>query len=124
MRIEALSIRAITVIIILMIGAVASVLSLFAGSYFRQAALDAQVNSLSRVIEVASQEMLKAVRGHTFELGMRLGHSDEMLQAIRAAQQPGGHAIIWSPCSTIRSSMASSASPTSIWKKSASTIST
>lgn len=91
MRIEALSIRAVTVIIFVMIGGVATVLSLLAGSYFRQTALDAQINSLSRVIEVASQEMLKAVRGHTFELGMHLGHSDEMIQAIRQAGTAGGH---------------------------------
>jgi PAS domain-containing protein len=74
-----------------MIGSVASILSLFASNYFRQAALDAQVKSLSRVIEVASQEMLKSVRGHTFDLGMRLAHSDEMSQAIRKANHPGGH---------------------------------
>jgi len=91
MRIESLSIRTVTIIIFLMIGAVASALSLLAGGYFRQAALNAQMNSLSRVIEVASQEMLKAVRGHAFDLGMRLGHSDEMIRAIRNARQPGGH---------------------------------
>ncbi|GEM_PF-164133 len=90
MRIETLSIRNVTVIIFVMIGGVASILSMFAGNYFRQAALDAQVSSLSRVIEVASQEMLKSVRGHTFDLGMRLAHSDEMIQAIRKADHPGG----------------------------------
>lgn len=90
MRIEALSIRAATISIFVMIGIVACILSLFAGSYFRQAALDAQISSLSRVIEVASQEMLKAVRGHTFELGMRLAHSDELVQAIHNVDQPGG----------------------------------
>lgn len=90
MRIETLSIRNVTVIIFVMIGSVASILSMFAGNYFRQAALDAQVSSLSRVIEVASQEMLKSVRGHTFDLGMRLAHSDEMIQAIRKAGHPGG----------------------------------
>ncbi|MCO6411349.1 MAG: hypothetical protein J5I92_01270 [Thiogranum sp.] len=87
MRIEALSIRAVTVIIFVMIACVATILSLLAGSYFRQAALDAQMNSLSRVIEVASQEMLKAVRGHTFDLGMRLAHSDEMIQALHSLDQ-------------------------------------
>ena len=90
MRIEDLSIRSVTVIIFVMIGLVASILSLFAGSYFRQAALDAQIGSLSRVIEVASQEMLKSVRGHTFDLGMRLAHSDEMIRALHNANRPGG----------------------------------
>lgn len=89
MRIEALSIRAATVGIFVMIAIVASVLSLLAGNYFRQAALEAQMGSLSRVIEVAAQEMLKAVRGHTFDLGMRLAHSDELRGALNAAQQSG-----------------------------------
>lgn len=90
MRAESLSLRSVTVIIFVMIGLVASILSLFAGSYFRQAALDAQVGSLSRVIEVASQEMLKSVRGHTFDLGMRLAHSEEMIRALQNANRPGG----------------------------------
>lgn len=81
MRIESLSIRAATVSIFLMIGMVAIILSLFAGSYFRQAALDAQMNSLSRVIEVAADEMLKEVRENTFDLGMRLAYSRELIQS-------------------------------------------
>ncbi len=72
-----------------MIGISAIVLSLFAGTYFKQAALDAQMNSLSRVIEVASQEMLKKVRGRTFDLGMKLGHSRELISAINAFSRTG-----------------------------------
>lgn len=89
MRIEALSIKAVTVTIFLMIGLVAIVLSLFAGSYFRQAALDAQMNSLSRVIEVAAQETLKEVRNHTFDLGMSLGHSKDLILALQHANKTG-----------------------------------
>ncbi len=73
-----------------MIGFIAIVLSLSAGSYFRQAALDAQMDSLSRVIEVASQEMLKDVRRHTFDLGMKLGHSKELIQAVKTVDEKGG----------------------------------
>ena len=87
MRIENLSIKLVTVSIFLMIGVVAVILSLFAGSYFRQAALDAQMNSLSRVIEVASEEMLKEVREHTFNLGMRLGQSVELVDALKNINQ-------------------------------------
>ena len=90
MKIETLSIRAVTVIIFSMIGIVAIVLSILAGNYFKQAALDAQMGSLSRVIEVASQEMLKEVRNHTFDLGMKLGHSGELIQAIKNVKQSGG----------------------------------
>ena len=70
-----------------MIGITAIVLSLFAGSYFKQAALDAQMDSLSRVIEVASQEMLKKVRDRTFDLGMKLGHSRELISAANSFSQ-------------------------------------
>ncbi|MEW5770199.1 MAG: HAMP domain-containing protein [Pseudomonadota bacterium] len=90
LRVERLSIRGVTVAIIVMVGVVATILSLLAGGYFRRAALDAQADSLSRVIEVAAQEVLKAVRGHTFELGMRLGHSPELLDAVRGLDAPGG----------------------------------
>lgn len=74
-----------------MIGAIAVILSLLAGSYFRQAALNAQMDSLSRVIEVASQEMLKEVRRHTFDLGMKLGHSKELIHAVKTVEENGGH---------------------------------
>jgi PAS domain S-box-containing protein len=90
MRIEVLSIKAVTVAIISMVGIVAIILSLFAGSYFRKAALDAQMNSLSRVIEMAAQEMLKEVRGYTFDLGMKLGHSERLAQALERADKAGG----------------------------------
>lgn len=90
MRIESLSIRAATVAIFSMVGLVAIILSLFAGTYFRQAALDAQINSLSRVIEVAAQEMLRAVQGYTFDLGMKLGHSKQLAQALQQADSSSG----------------------------------
>ncbi len=84
MKIESLSIRSSTIAIISMIGIIAIVLSMFAGNYFKQAALDAQINSLSRVIQVASQEMLKQVRSRTFDLGMKLGHSSELISVLKA----------------------------------------
>jgi PAS domain-containing protein len=90
MHIEALSIRAVTVAIICMIGVVAIVLSLLAGTYFRGAALDSQMSSLSRVIEVASQEMLREVGRHTQDLGMKLAHSRELLQALQDREEADG----------------------------------
>ncbi|MBE9559350.1 MAG: hypothetical protein IMF15_01110, partial [Proteobacteria bacterium] len=82
MKIESLSIKSSTIAIFSMIGITAIVLSLFAGNYFKQSALDAQMSSLSRVIEVASQEMLKKVRDRTFDLGMKLGHSRELISTV------------------------------------------
>jgi len=83
MKIESLSIKSSTIAIISMIGIIAIVLSMFAGAYFKRAALDAQINSLSRVIQVASQEMLKQVRSRTFDLGMKLGHSSELISVLK-----------------------------------------
>jgi len=89
MRIESLSTRSVTIAIFSMIAVVAIVLSLFAGSYFRQSALNAQMNSLSRVIEVAAQEMLKEVRSHSLDLGMKLAHSKKIVQATRKSAANG-----------------------------------
>jgi len=72
-----------------MIGVVAIVLSLLAGSYFRQSALDAQMSSLSRVLEVAAQEMQQRLRVHAFDLGMKLAHSDKLVSAFNDAAAPG-----------------------------------
>ena len=94
MKIESLSIKSSTITIFSMIGVIAIILSLSAGSYFKRAALDAQIKSLSRVIEVASQEMLKNVRNHTFDLGMKLGHSRELIAAVKSAEagnKPAGN---------------------------------
>ena len=88
---DKLSIKTVTVAIFMLVGIVAIVLSLLAGTYFRQAALDAQVSSLSRVIEVASQEKLREVSKHTFDLGMKLGHSKELLKALQEADAGTAH---------------------------------
>jgi len=89
MNIKSLSIKSLTIGIFSMIGVIAIVLSLFAGSYFKQAALDAQIDSLSRVIEVASHQMIKQLREFTFDLGMKLGHSKELINELGDAVSSG-----------------------------------
>jgi len=88
-RIEHLSIKSVTIAIFVMIGAVAMVLSLLAGSFFRESALDAQMSSLSRVLEVATQEMQQGIRGHSFDLGMKLAHSRALVEAFSTASESG-----------------------------------
>ena len=90
MRIEQLSIKSVTVTIFVMIGIVAIVLSLLAGGYFRKSALDAQMNSLSRVLEVATQEIQQHIREHSFDLGMKLAHSEKLVRAFTGTGQGGG----------------------------------
>ena len=94
MRVESVSIKSVTVAIFLMIAVVAIILSLLAGSYFRQSALEAQMSSLSRVLEVATQEMLENVRSHTFDVGMKLAHSKELIRAFNAAIESGDKAAL------------------------------
>ena len=89
MRIEHLSIKSATVAIFLMIGVIAIVLSLLAGGYFRKSALDAQMNSLSRVLEVAAGEMLQRIRERSFDLGMKLAHSEKIVRAFTEAVKSG-----------------------------------
>ena len=91
MRIDKLSIKTVTIAIFMMVGIVAIILSLFAGAYFRQAAMDAQVGSLSRVIEVASQEILRDVSKQTFDLGMKLGHNKQLIQALQETDGEAAH---------------------------------
>ncbi len=85
MKIESLSVKSSAIAIFSMIGVIAVFLTLFAGTYFKQAALDAQMSSLSRVIEVASQEVLNKVKTHTFDIGMKLGHNRELISVIKSS---------------------------------------
>lgn len=87
MQIQRLSIRALTVLIFSLLGMVAIILSILAGNYFRQAALNAQMNSLSRVIEVAAQETVRDLTRHTFDLGMKLAHNPGLLTALKNGQK-------------------------------------
>ena len=89
MRIESISIKSATVAIFLMIGFIAIVLSLVASAYFRESALTAQVNSLSRILEVATQEMQQRLKNHSFDLGMKLAHSKKLTTAFHQSINSG-----------------------------------
>jgi PAS domain S-box-containing protein len=95
MKIKTFSIKTATVAIFAMIGIVAIVLSLLAGSYFRQSALNAQMHSLTRVIEVASEEMQHRLRQRSFDLGSKLAHSKKLVKAFNAVirSAPAGQLI-------------------------------
>ncbi|MEW8505748.1 MAG: hypothetical protein AB2598_03525 [Candidatus Thiodiazotropha sp.] len=94
MRIENISIKTLTVFIYAAVGVLSILLSMLASSYFKQAALNAQIKSLSRVMEVASQEVIREISGHAFELGMKLGHNPHLLNAMREADEQANVASI------------------------------
>ncbi|RLA05242.1 MAG: hypothetical protein DRQ47_01690 [Gammaproteobacteria bacterium] len=83
MKIDSISLKSSTIAIFVMIGLVAIALSLFASNYFKRAALNAQMTSLSRVIEVASIEVFTKIKNHTFDFGSKLAHNPDLLQATK-----------------------------------------
>ncbi len=83
MKIESISIKTITASIFLMLGVVAVVLSMAAGSYFKQAALNAQLESLTRVNEIASHEVFHKVRKLSYEIAMQLGHTPDLVAVVK-----------------------------------------
>lgn len=69
MRIERLSVKGLTLTIVLVLGLVPLAHTFYAKLQFRDAALAAEIQTLSRVVEVAADEVLKQVRTQATELG-------------------------------------------------------
>jgi diguanylate cyclase (GGDEF)-like protein len=95
------SLRNSTIVSVSLLGLVFVLLSVLAGNYFRQAALNAQTTSLSRIIEVASYEMLRKLQRHAIDLGTSLNSRNHLSPALRAWQAGGSaerlHAILDDP---------------------------
>ncbi|MCW8918817.1 MAG: diguanylate cyclase [Gammaproteobacteria bacterium] len=78
------SLRGSTIVSVTLIGLLFILLSILAGNYFRQAALNAQTTSLSRIIEVASFEALRNLQRHAINLGTSINTRNNLSQALRA----------------------------------------
>ncbi len=77
------TLRASTILSVTLIGLSFILLSSLAGNYFRQAALDAQVTSLSRIIEVAAQELLRDLQHNALSLGASINSSNALARALK-----------------------------------------
>lgn len=86
MRIERLSQQNLTVGILLVLGLISAVLSLFAGAWFRSAALASQTQSLGRVIEVATQEAISSLADQVYQFASPW-QSRQGLRAALALQE-------------------------------------
>lgn len=82
---QRLTLRGSTIIGVSLIGLSFILLSSLAGNFFRQAAVDAQVASLSRIIEVASREVLRALQHHAINLGASLNSDNQLARALQQA---------------------------------------
>ncbi len=72
MRIENISLKAVTIGILLSLGLLSVCLSYFSGSQFRNAALDAQEKTLSRVVRVAANNQLSELQMEATALGLEI----------------------------------------------------
>jgi len=82
-----LSIRESTIIAVFFIGALFILFSWGAGSYFREAALQSQTKSLSRIIEVASNHALREIQNHAIALHATLNNGDALTRAYDRFEQ-------------------------------------
>jgi diguanylate cyclase (GGDEF)-like protein len=87
-----LSIRTATTIAVIFIGALFILFSWSAGAYFRQAALQSQTKSLSRIIEVASNQVLRDVQQHTLNLYSVLDDGGNLSRTFHLFQLNGSTA--------------------------------
>lgn len=90
MKIEKISLKALTVCILLLLGLSSIALTLFSSMRYQDAALNAQQQSLSRIIAVAHRETLRNLDGQLAEFGRRLLQQTSMQTAFEAAQQDPG----------------------------------
>jgi diguanylate cyclase (GGDEF)-like protein len=86
MALQRLSLKSSTIVSVTLIGLVFILLSSLAGNYFRQAALDAQTTSLSRIIEVASYEVLRNLQRDAINLGTSINTKNNLREALLSWQ--------------------------------------
>lgn len=89
MRIEQISIKTLTVSILLIIGILASLLSLTVGTYFRESALAAQAKSLSRIIEIATDESIHHIQKESTSFGAAFQGREAIRNAFGKFQETG-----------------------------------
>ena len=89
MRIEQISIKTLMVSILLVIAVLASLLSLIAGAYVRESALTAQAKSLSRIIEIASDETIHHIQKESTSFSAAFLSRESVRNAIGKFQATG-----------------------------------
>ncbi|HEY9199721.1 MAG TPA: methyl-accepting chemotaxis protein [Gammaproteobacteria bacterium] len=90
MKIEKISLKALTVGILLLLGLSSISLTLFSSTRYQDAALKAQSHTLSRVLQLAYHEALAKLGERTLALGVSLQKQGPFRAAFEAAlQEPG-----------------------------------
>lgn len=89
MRIEQISIKTLTISFLLVLTIIAILLSLMAGDYFRKSALVAQAKSLSRIIEIASNQAINNIRNESTGFGSAFNSRAAVRDALAKLQETG-----------------------------------
>ncbi|MDP2829998.1 MAG: diguanylate cyclase [Sulfuricellaceae bacterium] len=87
---ERISLKTLTISILVAIGMVSIFLLFVTTIYFRDAALNSQSQSLSRVMEVATQEVMKQTHDQLFNLGSSFQNRAEFRTALEQFYQGKG----------------------------------
>ncbi len=82
-----LSISAATTVAVFVIGGLFVLFSWSAGAYFREAALHSQTKSLSRIIEVASNQVLHDIQQHALNIHSIISNAESFTSAFLQFQQ-------------------------------------
>ncbi|HEY9148351.1 MAG TPA: HAMP domain-containing protein, partial [Gammaproteobacteria bacterium] len=88
-----LSITAATTLAVALIGTLFVLLAWAAGSYFRDAALHSQAEGLSRIIEVASNQVLQRIQQQGLDLHAALNKDDNLSAALQHYRQGNRKAL-------------------------------
>lgn len=88
MLVEKISIKALTTAILTILGLSAIVLSIVVGNFFRDAALESQTNTVSRIIEVAGFEVVKQLDNLAVDLGTTTQRPSEFRKAVKNINDP------------------------------------
>lgn len=94
MNIQILSLKSLTIAILVVLGLFAILMLFVTTFYFHGAALDLQTRSLSRVVGVASQEVVKQIHDRTFALGTELQGRSEFRATLNKLKQGEARAEI------------------------------
>ncbi|MBZ0104241.1 MAG: diguanylate cyclase [Sulfuricella denitrificans] len=89
MRIERISLKTLTVSILIVLGLVSILLLFVTTLFFREAALKSQSQSLSRVMDVAAHEVVKQLHTQVFNLGSSFQGRTEFRAAFERFRQNG-----------------------------------
>jgi len=83
MLVEKISIKGLTTTILAILGLSAIALSIVVGLFFRDAAFESQTKTVSRIIEVAGQEVIKSLDTLAVDLGTTTQRPKEFRKAVK-----------------------------------------